>query len=146
MTRAPSHRTIAPYLLSAREMEVAKALARNETVTAIAQAMGISSSAVGNYRRSAQEKLGVYNRFQLAAYAKEQGWEASEPKFSGDRCKCMACDLPFNSTAAFDMHRVGSYRVQGDRRCLTVTEMSERGMAENSEGFWVTKLRETNPG
>lgn len=62
------------FTLSAREMEVAKGLAANETVGAIALRLGINPSAVSNYRRRAQEKLGLYNRFQLAAFAKEQGW------------------------------------------------------------------------
>lgn len=58
---------------------------------------------------------------------------------TGDRCTCSVCGLPFNSTAAFDMRRVGSYRVAGERRCLTVTEMEERGMELSTSGYWVTK-------
>jgi len=59
-------------------------------------------------------------------------------KLSGDRCQCAACGEYFNSTAAFDRHRVGGYRVPGDRRCLSTYEMSERGFSKNLKGFWVT--------
>lgn len=60
----------------------------------------------------------------------------------GDKCLCPSCGLPFNSTAAFDRHRVGSYRERGDRRCLSTTEMRDKGMDINSRGFWVTALRQ----
>lgn len=65
---------IGPYLLSARELEVAKSLARGETIMQIAERLGVNQSAVSNYRSRAEQKLGLYNRFQLAAYAKEAGW------------------------------------------------------------------------
>lgn len=62
------------FELSARELEVAKALGRGERVGQIAARLGVNVSAVSNYVRHAQEKLGLYNRFQLAAYAKDAGW------------------------------------------------------------------------
>jgi hypothetical protein len=31
------------------------------------------------------------------------------PKLTGDRCKCGACGLYFNSTFAFDAHRTGTF-------------------------------------
>jgi DNA-binding NarL/FixJ family response regulator len=74
MTLRSAFRKLSVFTLSAREMEVARGLARGETVSDIAQRLGINVSAVSNYRRHAQEKIGVYNRFQLAAWAKEQGW------------------------------------------------------------------------
>jgi hypothetical protein len=48
----------------------------------------------------------------------------------------MACLEYFNSTAAFDRHRIGA---AAERRCLTVTEMTVRGMACNGSGFWITR-------
>jgi hypothetical protein len=56
-------------------------------------------------------------------------------KLSGDRCKCVSCGLYFNSTAAFDKHRSGAYAT--DRRCLTVTEMADKGFRTNKRGFFV---------
>ena len=65
----------------------------------------------------------------------------------GDRCRCSVmtggCGLDFNSTAAFDKHRtwaVGKVL----RRCLTVEEMLQRGMAKNATGYWVTKLKDVD--
>lgn len=62
-------------------------------------------------------------------------------KLSGDRCQCRSCGRYFNSTSAFDKHRVGAY--SGDRRCLTDIEMSGRGFRTNKRGFLVFG---TNPG
>lgn len=56
-------------------------------------------------------------------------------KLTGDRNQCPGCSVYFNSTRAFEKHRVGSHGV--DRRCLTPTEMLQRGMAQNAAGFWV---------
>lgn len=64
-------------------------------------------------------------------------------KLTGDRCRCMACGLPFNSTTAFEKHRVGEYRPVLDRRCLSVTEMQELGMSTNTAGFWITRAFES---
>ena len=52
----------------------------------------------------------------------------------GDRNQCTGCGCYFNSTRAFDLHRVGSHGV--DRRCRTADEMRERGMVLGSDGFW----------
>jgi hypothetical protein len=59
-------------------------------------------------------------------------------KLNGDHCRCMACGEYFNSTAAFDKHRVGDY-AKG-RACLTVQTMESKGMARNNTGWWVTSL------
>ena len=56
----------------------------------------------------------------------------------GDRNQCPQCGEYFNSTAAFDKHRTGTHGV--DRGCLKVSEMAAKGMAKNSEGWWVTAL------
>lgn len=68
----------------------------------------------------------------------------SEPlTLRGDRCRCSllteGCGESFNSTAAFDKHRVWA---EGKviRRCLTVEEMLAKGMAKNASGYWVTAL------
>jgi hypothetical protein len=65
----------------------------------------------------------------------------------GDRCRCSVmtggCGENFNSTAAFDKHRTWA---EGKvlRRCLTVEEMLQRGMAKNATGYWVTKLKDVD--
>jgi hypothetical protein len=67
------------------------------------------------------------------------------PRLPGgsDRCRCAACGAYFNSTRAFERHRVGPYRQFNDppdapdRRCLSEAEMTARGMAKNRTGFWV---------
>ncbi|ADC45141.1 hypothetical protein Rmet_6534 [Cupriavidus metallidurans CH34] len=60
---------------------------------------------------------------------------------TGDRNQCPTCRLYFNSTSAFDKHRVGTW---DDRRCLTVPEMEALGMAINKAGFWVGRPRSGN--
>lgn len=66
---------------------------------------------------------------------------------SGDHNQCPTCSQFFNSTLAFDKHRVGEYKDKS-RRCLTVDQMLSKGMAYTSKGFWVTKPRavESIPG
>ena len=34
---------------------------------------------------------------------------------------------------------MGTYGI--DRRCLTVPEMTAKGMGSNKDGFWMTKIR-----
>jgi hypothetical protein len=57
---------------------------------------------------------------------------STQPKLTGDRCKCSACDLRFKSTSAFDAHRRGS---GNQRRCLTRAELASRGYSPNYHGF-----------
>lgn len=65
---------------------------------------------------------------------------------SGDRNQCQGCKEYFNSTAAFDKHRIGSFGSPiGDgtyapntRRCRSIEEMSAAGMVKNSGNFWIT--------
>ena len=52
---------------------------------------------------------------------------------------CRSCGVLFNSTLAFDKHRVGDYNLS--RRCLTTSEMAARGMSRLDDGFWVTRRR-----
>lgn len=63
-------------------------------------------------------------------------------ELSGDHCRCMACGERFNSTYAFDKHRVGAYAPIGKlstRRCLGVAEMTAAGMSRNAGGWWISK-------
>jgi len=59
-------------------------------------------------------------------------------KLGTRRCQCAACSARFNSVVAFERHRTGKYG--HDRRCLTESEMLDKGMAVNSAGYWVTSL------
>jgi hypothetical protein len=65
------------------------------------------------------------------------------PHFA-DICRCSpatgGCGEYFNSTAAFDKHRVGRHGV--DRRCRTEAEMLAAGMVRNAAGSWLTKAFE----
>lgn len=48
---------------------------------------------------------------------------------------CTGCHESFNSDGAFDKHRTQG----GDtRRCLTATEMTDKGMLLNAKGWWIT--------
>lgn len=67
-------------------------------------------------------------------------------KLNGDRNQCAGCGEFFNSSAAFDKHRVGAFGapdgngsyLKSSRRCLTFDEMVEKNMEQNSSGFWIT--------
>jgi hypothetical protein len=56
-------------------------------------------------------------------------------KLTGDHCFCSVCGEYFNSTRAFDKHRVGSWLT---RRCRTPGEMLEVGMVTSSTDWWIT--------
>jgi len=57
----------------------------------------------------------------------------------GDKNQCQGCKEYFNSIKAFDMHRTGKHGV--DRRCMTVDEMTEKGMSLNASEFWITEKK-----
>lgn len=59
----------------------------------------------------------------------------------GDRNQCPGCGQLFNSTHAFELHRIGPHENNG-RRCLTPNEMHAKGMRTVAGGWWVSKLRE----
>jgi hypothetical protein len=61
-------------------------------------------------------------------------------RLTDSRCLCRSCNQRFNSTYAFDRHRVGAYPSQ--RRCLAEDEMVGLGMTINSRGFWITEARQ----
>jgi hypothetical protein len=69
---------------------------------------------------------------------------AAWPLLTRDHCLCCSCGELFNSTKAFDQHRVGRYpRLRGGRlvrRCLTAEEMQARGMTLGVHG-WLTRRR-----
>ena len=52
-----------------------------------------------------------------------------------DRCKCTLCGKYFNSTSAFDKHKVGKIGTT-TRRCKTESEMLQGGMVTNKTGHW----------
>ena len=58
-------------------------------------------------------------------------------KLSGDRCQCIGCGEYFNSTYAFDMHRIGDHKVK--RECMTPDMMLEKAMTTNEAGYWISK-------
>ena len=64
-------------------------------------------------------------------------------KLSGQRCQCGPCGEYFNSTYAFDLHRVGDYGI--DRRCFNAEGMLAKGMALNASGWWVSQLSDYRP-
>lgn len=62
-------------------------------------------------------------------------------KLTGDHNQCPTCAEYFNSTAAFDKHRVQVSAVKGEtfpRRCRTEAEMFAAGMDRNAGGWWIT--------
>ena len=53
----------------------------------------------------------------------------------GNRNQCPTCNEYFNSSTAFQKHRVGEFGK--DRRCRTPEEMLKIGMEKKPDGFWV---------
>ena len=54
-----------------------------------------------------------------------------------DKCRCPACGLYFNSTFAFDSHRIG--RVTSGRRCRSGDELLAMGWSQSQTGHWITE-------
>ena len=54
----------------------------------------------------------------------------------GDRNQCPTCQEYFNSSTAFDQHRVGSFEPD-TRRCLTVAEMQVKNFGKTNDDFWL---------
>jgi len=61
-------------VLSEREMEVIREVARGYTNREIADRLGLSVKTVETYRARAMEKLGLANRAALVRYALARGW------------------------------------------------------------------------
>ena len=55
----------------------------------------------------------------------------------GDHCRCSGCGAFFNSTRAFQKHRVGDWSA---RRCLTASDMLAAGMARSATGWWLSSV------
>ena len=53
-------------------------------------------------------------------------------------CGCPTCGLVFTVPDGFERHRVGTVG-QPDRRCLTPTELTERGWGQNKHGRWTRR-------
>lgn len=56
-------------------------------------------------------------------------------RLTGQRNQCPTCMKYFNSNAAFDKHRIGSFS-KHTRRCMTTDEMLDAGMVLREDGFW----------
>ena len=56
-------------------------------------------------------------------------------KLTGDRNQCRTCGQYFNSSKAFDKHRIGSFS-KDTRRCMSQDEMLAAGMVLRDDGFW----------
>ncbi len=52
-------------------------------------------------------------------------------------CECCGCGELFKTVSGFDMHRTGEGE---DRRCMSIDEMKDNGMALNKGGYWVTEI------
>ena len=57
---------------------------------------------------------------------------------SNDRNQCPTCHKYFNSTFAFDKHRIGEHGTK-ERRCMTEEEMKAKKMCLNVAGYWISK-------
>lgn len=58
-------------------------------------------------------------------------------KLTGDQCRCPSCGEYFNSTKAFDKHRVGEI---GKKVCLSPNDMVvKKGMSLSSRALWITE-------
>jgi hypothetical protein len=67
---------------------------------------------------------------------------AQPPKrLNGIRSLCRGCGQYFNGVSVFEHHRVGTFgtfRNPGNRRCLTVGEMTAKGWRLTAAGFWTS--------
>ena len=65
-----------------------------------------------------------------------------QAKWTGLRIEhCTICHETFTGSTAGDMHRTGDHAINEGpdrRRCLSMYEMYEKGMARNDRGVWTT--------
>ena len=80
MSNDPYHK--ASRILTEREHETAVALGRGEKPSAIAKRMGVGICTIYSNQQKACERLGIYGRAQLAAYAREMGWTENKQEQS----------------------------------------------------------------
>lgn len=76
--RSPSTSGAPSDVLSEREDEVMRLLARGYASKEIAADLGLSSKTVDTYRARGMEKLGLTSRAALVRYALKQGWLTDE--------------------------------------------------------------------
>lgn len=62
-----------------------------------------------------------------------------------DKGRCPACWEYFNSTYAFDRHRVGRIGTP-ERRCLAVLEMQSSGWTKGPKGHWLSPRKGAGAG
>lgn len=67
---------------------------------------------------------------------RNQNQEVLDMKLRGQRTRCPTCGTYFNTTRLFDRHRVGSFPPKGERRCLSIAEMLDKGWSIGMDGFW----------
>jgi DNA-binding NarL/FixJ family response regulator len=60
-------------LLTPREFEVLRLLARGETVKSISETLGVSEKTIANHQSTIREKLGAKNSVQLSRLAERHG-------------------------------------------------------------------------
>lgn len=64
----------------------------------------------------------------------------TRPALTSGRNQCPSCGDRFKSNTGFDWHRTGTFGDRDDpRRCLTVSQMTAKGMTRDGAGFWITK-------
>ncbi len=60
-----------------------------------------------------------------------------------DRNECPSCGVMFETSDAFDAHRLGKFATASKpstRRCLTAAEMHEAGFRANQHGFMLSEV------
>ena len=72
-------------------------------------------------------------------YLKDKTKPRVRRRLTGDTNQCPSCGEFFNSSFAFGKHLIGEVATPA-RRCLTVQEMLDKGMAKKENGFWVSCL------
>jgi hypothetical protein len=74
----------------------------------------------------------------------QAGKYGKDPKlpFGSNFCLCADCGEYFRSVKAFERHRRGSHRIEGDRRCTRIPDMGSLGLSLDSKGYWRLPKRE----
>jgi len=77
------------------------------------------------------------NTLRLPKPSRKRPTKSSDPKLKigSNFCRCSECGEYFRSAKAFDKHRIGEYRVPGDRGCAPTARMPEMGLRLTS-GIW----------
>lgn len=65
--------------------------------------------------------------------------------YGTDHCWCPECGLYFNSTFAFDNHRVRNPGLP-EKRCLSSADLRQRGWGQKTSGHWHTPSRGAGRG